>query len=131
MRMDARRIVTLTVIALSMLMLWLLQRARVNERLGMVAVYRLLGIPGRKLATIFALECVRIEAKTVLPVAVSVWAILAVLARTSLKLPLLLPWYAALAVTVGIFAFHLAASLFPLRRLLRLPPAQLAAKYDL
>ncbi|MBR5519547.1 MAG: ATP-binding cassette domain-containing protein [Clostridia bacterium] len=131
MRMDARRIVTLTVIALSMLMLWLLQRARVSERLGMVAVYRLLGIPGRKLATIFALECVRIEAKTVLPVAVSVWAILAVLARTSLKLPLLLPWYAALAVTVGIFAFHLAASLFPLRRLLHLPPAQLAAKYDL
>ena len=37
----------------------------------------------------------------------------------------------AAAVAAVILAYHLAVSLIPLARLLALPPAQLASKYDL
>ncbi len=131
LRMDGRRIVTFTVIALSMVMLYLLQRSRIQERIGMIAVYRLLGIPGRKLAAIFALECVLLSLASTLPTAALIWAFVAVMSNMpSFEMPFLLPWYAALGVCVGILLFHLLASLLPLYRLLRLPPARLAAKYD-
>ena len=127
MRLDGRRIVTLTVILLS-----LLQRSQVQERIGMAAVYRLLGIPGSKLAAIFALECVLLSFVSTLPAAAVTWLTATVLSRMpSLDIPLLLPWHAAGACWLFILAFHILVSVLPLRRLLRLPPAQLAAKYDL
>ncbi|MGN0629543.1 MAG: ATP-binding cassette domain-containing protein [Oscillospiraceae bacterium] len=132
LRMGARQIVTATVIVLSLAMLYLLQRSRVQERIGMVAVYRLLGIPGRKLAAIFALEHLLMSLTSTLPAAVLTWLSVAVLSRMpSLSVSLLLPWYAAAAVYLGILLFCIAVSLLPLYRLLRLPPARLAARYDL
>ena len=44
---DARAIVTVSIILLCAVMLWLLRRSAVQQRIGMIAVYRLLGIPGR------------------------------------------------------------------------------------
>ncbi len=131
LRMDSRRIVTFTVIAVSMVMLYLLQRSRVQERIGMVAVYRLLGIPGCKLGMIFALECILLSLISTLPTAALTWLIVAFLSKMpSLEIPFLLPWYAASGVYLCILLFHILASLLPLYRLLQLPPARLAAKYD-
>jgi len=130
-RMNGRRIVTFTVIAVSMVMLYLLQRSRVQERIGLVAVYRLLGIPGRNLCTIFALECLFQSLAGTLPTAVLTWLTVSVLSLfPSISVSFLLPWYAVAAVYFAILLFHLLASLLPLLRLLRLPPARLAAKYD-
>jgi len=44
---------------------------------------------------------------------------------------MLLPWQAAALVALVILVYHLAVSLIPLTRLLALPPARLASKYDL
>lgn len=132
LRMDERRIVTLTVLLLSLVMLYLLQRSKVQERIGMAAVYRLLGIPRRKLAIVFALECLLLALTGTLPAALLAWLAVTILsAFPSVELSLLLPWYAAAGVFAGTTAFHLLVSLLPLMRLLRLPPARLAAKYDL
>lgn len=132
MKMDGRSIVTLSVIVLSLAMLCLLQRSRVTERIGLVAVYRLLGIPGRKLSAIFAIECLLMYLMSTLPAAVLTWAVVALMtAMPNAETSLLLPWYAAGTVSLAIFAFHLLVSLLPLAGLLRRPPAQLAAKYDL
>ena len=132
MRLGARQIVTLTVIALSLAMLYLLQRSRVQERIGLVAVYRLLGIPGRKLGAIFALEHILSSLTSTPPTAFLTWLTVAVLKKfPSLEIQLLLPWYAAAGVYFCILAFCVLVSLLPLYRLLRLPPARLAAKYDL
>lgn len=129
---DARTIVTVTVIALSMVMLYLLCRAQTQERIGMIAVYRLLGIPGRKLAVIFSLESLLSSLTLAFPATFVVWAIINGAALfPELELGLLLPWYAAAIVFACILCYHLLVSLLPLCRLLHLPPAQLAAKYDM
>jgi len=131
MKVNARTIVTATVILLSLVMLYLLCRAQVQERIGMLAVYRLLGIPKRKLAWIFAMESVITSLRTALPATLAVWAIVTLIGQIeALKLGLVLPIQIALAVFGGILVYHLVVSVLPLRRLLRLPPAQLAAKYD-
>ncbi len=67
LRADARSIVTATVLAICLVMLYLLCRAQVQERLGLVAVYRLLGIPKRKLHGIFLLESLLSAFGTVIP----------------------------------------------------------------
>ena len=55
----------------------------------------------------------------------------AVLGRSeALQLELQLPWQAALAVYGGVLLYHVLVALLPLRSLLHMPPAQLAAKYD-
>ena len=132
LRMDARQIVSFTVILLCMVMLYLLQRARVQERIGFIAVYRLLGIPGGKLRLIFALESGIQALRSIQPAALLTWAGVAVAVRLpSLEVSLRLPWYAALLCVLGLLGFHILAGLLPLQRLLKLPPARLAAKYDL
>lgn len=127
MRMDARTIVTVTVIAMCMVMLYLLRRSQVVERIGMLAVYRLLGVPSRKVAGIFAMESLVSTLKTALPAALTVWLALFFLGDL---VELLLPLRAAMYVYAGVTVFHLLVTWMPMMRLLWMPPARLAAKYD-
>ena len=130
-RLDARTIVTATVMVLSLVMLYLLRRSQVLEQLGMLAVYRLLGIPNRKLRGIFCLDSLLSTLTTALPVTAAAWLVLKVLAAIpALGVDLRFPLWLALLVWLAIALFHLLVTLLPLHRLLRLPPAQLAAKYD-
>ncbi len=132
MKVDVRSIVTATVVLISMVMLYLLCRARAQDRIGMMGVYRLLGIPRRKLAGIFSLEALICSLQTALPMVILLW--LGVTVMNTLKLDiglaLLLPLSAALGVYGCLLAYHLLVTLLPLIRLLHLPPAQLAAKFD-
>lgn len=131
-RADARTIVTATILVLSMVMLYLLCRTQVNQRLGLIAVYRLLGIPGRKLHGIFLLEGALSGATTVLPATALTWLVIALSGKIpELEASLELPWQAATLSALGILLYYLLVVLLPLARLLRLPPAQLAAKYDM
>ena len=131
LKVNARTVVTMTVIALSMVMLYLLCRAQAQERIGMLAVYRLLGIPKGKLAAIFAMEAALSSVRTALPSAAAVWLVITILNGVEdLNLKLILPWQAAAAVYGCILLYHLIVALLPLRKLLHMPPAQLAAKYD-
>ena len=132
MRADARTIVTFSIVALSMLMLYLLCRSRVNERLGLIAVYRLLGIPGRKLYGIFLLESAIAAVTTLVPTVVLTWVGIALAAKIpELNSMLELPLSMATVAGVCIVCYYLLVSVLPLGRLLRCPPASLAAKYDL
>ncbi len=132
LKADARTIVTVTVIVLCMVMLYLLQRSCVQQRIGMMAVYRLLGIPRRKLLSIFALESVLLCLLSVLPAAAITWAVIMVLNQLpSLEFSMVLPWQWACLVFAAITVYHLLVSLVPVWRLLRLPPARLAGKYDI
>ncbi len=132
MKADARTIVTVTIIVLCMVMLYLLQRSGVQQRIGMMTVYRLLGIPRRKLLAIFSLESILFSLISVLPASVITWAVIRILsALPSLEFDMLLPPAIAVAVAVITTAYYLAVSLLPTARLLQLPPARLAGKYDL
>jgi hypothetical protein len=62
---------------------------------------------------------------------VGTWAVLDGLNRMpETQTEMLLPLEAALLVGAGITAFHVLVTVIPLHRLLRIPPAQLAAKFD-
>ncbi len=132
LRVDGRSVVIFTLLGLSLVMLYLLCRAQIQERLELLAVYRLLGIPGRKLYGIFLMEGTLAALKTVLPSAVLTWLAVQILTQIpEIELTLLLPWQAAAAVSLVILMYYLLVSVLPLSRLLNLPPAQLAAKYDI
>ena len=128
-RMDGRTIVIATVMVLCMVMLYLLRRADVYGQIGMLSVYRLLGIPNSKTVGIFAIESLMGSLTTALPAVTLTWAVLGVLRLYGVT-SLVFPWQAAALVYVGILCFHLLVTAAPLRSLLKLPPARLAAKYD-
>ena len=131
LRADGRTILTVTVMALAMVMLYLLRRAQVHQRIEFLSVYRLLGIPKRKLSGIFLMESVLIFVCSALPATVITWLTVTVLSRIEdLGFSMILPVNAAGLVSLGILGYHLVVSLLPLWHLLRIPPARLAAKYD-
>ena len=131
LRASARTIVTVTVMALAMVMLFLLRRSQVQERMDMLAVYRLLGIPKGKLVTVFTLESLLQSIIAALPCTLVTWLVLHLLRNVEdLGFAMLLPLSAALTVWATITLYHLAVTLLPLLHLLRLPPARIASKYD-
>ncbi|MBE6730988.1 MAG: ATP-binding cassette domain-containing protein [Ruminococcaceae bacterium] len=128
---DARLIVTVSVILLSLIMLYLLRRSEVQKEIVMLAVYRLLGIPKRKLCLIFILESIINTFITVLPTVLASYGIVFILNNLpSLQFSFLLPIEASLLVYLAVALFHLIVTLIPLISLLSLPPAILANKYD-
>ena len=132
LKADARTIVTVTIIALCMVMLYLLQRSCVQQRIGMMAVYRLLGIPGCKLMAVFAVESLLFSLFAVLPAVLLTWVAIRIMtALPSLEFSMILSLPAAGVVAGAIAVYYLLVSLLPVRHLLRLPPARLAAKYDI
>ena len=131
-RADARTIVTATVLAVCLVMLYLLCRTQVQGRIELLAVYRLLGIPRRKLHTIFLLEGALSALTAIIPTAILTWGgVMAIHRWTEIELPIVLPWRDAGLVSLGILAYYLLVSVLPLFSLLRLPPARLAVKYDM
>ncbi len=130
-KVDARTVIITTVILISAMMLYLLSRSHVVERMGMVAVYRLLGIPKRKLLSIFSIECILLSLRSSLPASVLTYIVITVLtALPEIGVDMILPVEAAAAVYGIIVVFHLIVTAIPLLRLLSLPPARLATKYD-
>ena len=127
-QLDAKTIVAIAVITLALVMLYLMQRSKIRERMDLVAVYRLLGIPKRNLLFIFCGESMMLTLKYALPTVILVWAVLRGLSWASVDMyyPV---WVAALTFLVITVCRLLIAGL-PVFRLLRQPPAKLAAKYD-
>ncbi len=126
---QSRVIIMVMVILLSMVMLYLLRRSDVLGRIGMLSVYRLLGIPGRKAVGIFMIESVLSSLSTALPAALGTWLVLLVLRALDYS-TMELPLWGAFAVYGGIVVFQLLVTWLPMGSLLKLPPARLAAKYD-
>lgn len=131
-RADARSIITATVLVVCLVMLYLLCRTQAQERIELLAVYRLLGIPRRKLHGIFLIEGILSALTAIIPSAFITWAVVAFIkARTEIPLSIVLPWQAVAITGLCILCYYLLTSVLPLFKLLRLPPAQLAAKYDM
>jgi ABC-type antimicrobial peptide transport system permease subunit len=101
--------------------------------MDLLTVYRLLGIKKRSLLSIFCIESVLITLKYSLPTIIGVWIF--VNAAGSFEalsaFSMIYPVWAAALTLVAILIFELIISVLPTLRLLALPPARLAAKYDL
>lgn len=131
-RLNSRQIVVLAIAAAGMIMEYLLLKARISERKGMIAVYRLLGVPRYQTILLFAAESFFTSLAGTLPAALATWGVLSVLTLIpSIAFEMVLPFTYVLLTWCFLFVFHLIASILPAVRFLRLPPAVLAAQYDI
>ena len=132
-RADARTVITFTVLFLSAVFLWFLCRSVIHGRIGMIAVYRLLGIPRGKTCAVFAAETLALSCRYVLPTALLTYGAIRLAEGLVPDLPLTLspPFAAVVIAFCALCLFHLAAILLPALRLLGKPPARLAVSYDL
>ncbi len=129
-KLDARTIVTVSVLALSLVMLYLMQRSKIKERMDLVAVYRLLGIPKKNLMTIFALESVILTLKYAIPTVLATWLGIQALGLIKFFKTMIFPFWAVLLTLLFILLVRLLIAVLPVLRLLAEPPAKLAAKHD-
>ena len=132
LKLDARTVITFTVLITAALMLYLMQRSKIRERMDLIAVYRLLGIPKRNLVTVFAIESLILTIKYALPTVLGIFAAFKVMAMIEMLAgsALLFPLWAAALTFAAITVFRLLVATLPVLSLLSQPPARLAAKYD-
>lgn len=130
-KMDARTIVITSVTLLSLIMLYLMQRSKIRDRMDIVTVYRLLGISKRNLMLIFGIESLLTTVKYSLPTILFAYgAIRLISSIEQLGTVLIYPLWGALLTLVIIAVFRLMVAILPILSLNRKPPAQLAANYD-
>ncbi len=130
-KVDARTIITVTVLILSIVMLYFMQRSKINERMDLVAVYRLLGIPKKNLVTVFAIESVIQTLRYSIPTVLITWLVIFVLNMIEeIGFFMIYPLWAVGLTLVSILIVRLVIAILPIIRLLSQPPARLAAKYD-
>ena len=98
--------------------------------MDLITVYRLLGVAKKNLVTIFAIENLILTAKFALPTVAAVY----LYARFSVFFDgvsaVIYPLWAAVLTVAVISVFRLIVAILPLIRMLHMPPAKLAAKYD-
>jgi ABC-type antimicrobial peptide transport system permease subunit len=113
-------------------MLYLMQRSKIKDRMDLVAVYRLLGIPKRDLMSIFAMESIFLTLRYALPSVAVAWALMQVASKISFfsAIAMYFPVWAAGITLVAIALYRLLVAILPVLHLLGQPPARLASKYD-
>lgn len=130
-RVGVRTIVTVTILLVSAVMLLFLLKARIQERLEFFTVYRLLGVPKGKTRSILLLEGLVLSVLASLPAALLTYGVITVLnILPSIDLGMVLPFWTAAAAYLGVLLLQLFGITVAANGLLKLPPAQLAAKYD-
>ncbi|MBQ9744346.1 MAG: ABC transporter ATP-binding protein/permease [Clostridia bacterium] len=130
-KIGARTIIVISIIALSLVMIYLMQRSKIKERMDLITVYRLLGISKRNLMVIFAIESLTTTAKFCIPtILLLFFGIKVVSSVESIGEILIFPWWAALLTFGAIALFRLVFSMIPILTINRKPPAQMAANYD-
>jgi len=130
-RQSGRVVVIASVVLLSLVMLYLMQRSRIKERMDLVTVYRLLGVPKRNMMLIFAFETIITTGKFSLPTVAIIFLAMKILSGVeTLGMALMFPWWAAILTFGAIMVIRMIFALIPIFTLNRKPPARLAADYD-
>lgn len=130
-KMQTRIIIMGAIALLCLVMLYILQRFRVRDRLGMISVYRLLGLPARDSIGVFILENVLLTLKYVVPTVFIVWAAVTVLPYFGVDIiPISIPLWVPFATVGVILVIQIVSAVISVVRLLVIPPAKLASKYD-
>lgn len=130
-KIGARTLITVTLLLISAVMLLFLLKARTQSRMELFTVYRLLGVPKSATIEILFLENLLLSLTAALPSALISWGVVTIMNQLpSLEFSMVLSLKAVLISYGAVLVFHLLAALLPAVKLLRLPAAQLAAKFD-
>ena len=131
-KLGGRMLVIITVFVISMAILYFIMKTNAEAKIQDLGVYRMFGISKRSIAGMFACESFIITSYTSLPGILITIFIGFVLARIEvLNISMTYPWYAVILTVLFFYAVNILVGIMPVCRLLRLPPAQLAAKYDI
>lgn len=131
-KINARFIVTLSIALISMVILYFTMKTNAMKKIHDIAVYRLLGISKGSIYMMFALENFYVSCYTSLPGVVITVVLMKFLASIpSLEITLIYPWYLIVVNVAVLVAANLTVGLWPTRRIVKLPPAQIASKFDL
>lgn len=130
-KLQGRLLIVFTIFMISMVILYFIMKANAIDRMKDLGVYRMLGISKRSIIGMFACENFMITSFTSVPGVLVISFIGLVLSRIeSLGVDITYPWYAIVLTILFFYAANILVGILPVWRLLRLPPAQLAAKYD-
>ena len=131
-KLDARLVITITIFFVSLVVLYFSMKSNAVKNIQNIAVYRLLGIKKRSIALVFALETAFLTSYTSLPAILLTSAVLKFIASIpSLEMTLVYPWSAVFGIVAFLYVINCLAGILPIVGILKLPPAKLAAKYDL
>lgn len=130
-KLQGRILIVFTIFMISMVILYFVMKANVVDRMSDLGVYRMLGISKRSIVAMFACENFIITSYTSVPGVLLISFIGLVISRIeALGANILYPWYAVVLTILFFYAANILVGILPVLWLLRLPPAQLAAKYD-
>lgn len=129
---NGRIIVTITIFVISMIILYFMMKANAIQRMQDLGVYRLIGISKLSIIGLFAYENFLITSYTSLVGAVLATLVTKIISGIpSLYTQVNYPWYAFLGTVAFLYVVNILVGIMPIRKILRLPPAQLASKYDI
>ncbi len=132
LKFDARIIITITIFVISFIILYFMMKANAIARMQDLSVYRLLGVAKSSIVGLFAIENLVISAYTILPAVLLTTLVTKMISGIeALNITVIYPWYAVLATLVFLVAVTVLIGILPICRILRMPPAQLASKYDI
>ena len=127
-KINTRFIVTLAIALISMVILYFTMKTNAMKKIHDIAVYRLLGISKGSIYLMFALENLYVSCYTTLPGVVITVVLMKFLASIpSLELTLIYPWYLVIVNVAMLVAANLVVGLWPIRRIVKLPPAKIAS----
>ena len=130
-RLQTRFVITAAVGILCLVMLYIIQRFRVGDRIDMIAVYRMLGIPGRDSVGVFVLESIMLTLRYAVPTVFIAWAVVTVLPLMGMDwLEISIPLWVPFLTVAAIVAADVIVAVLAVIRLIGMPPAQLASKTD-
>lgn len=131
-RLNARMIVTIAIFVVSVVLLYFSMKSNAVRKIQDIAVYRLLGIKKSGIVLIFGLETAMLTTYTTLPAVLAATGVLKFIASIpSLESKMVFSWGAAGLILLFLYVVNMIAGILPVLGMLRLPPAKLAAKYDL
>lgn len=124
-------VMLVTVFAITLIILYFMMKTNVVTRMQDLGVYRMLGISKHSIMAMFAWENIVITSYTSLVGVIATTAVTWVLSRIpSLGMEYYYPWQILITTIAALYLFNVVIGILPVRKMLRLPPAQLAAKYD-
>lgn len=131
-KLDARVILTITVVIISLVLLYITMRTTSIRKISQIAAYRLIGIPKSGIYKAYTIELFMISACTTIPTVFITSGILKFMASIrSLESNLVFPWYSIIFLALGLSLCNILIGLLPIRTILRLLPAKLITKYHI
>lgn len=126
---NARYIVTGGILLLSLIIMFFMMKTNATNRMGELVVYRLIGISPRSITVTYILEIFMMVSRTQLPATVFVCCILKYLSGIkNLGFATSCPLYLMFLIIVVCYVINIIVGLIPIWKIVKLPPAKLAAK---